>query len=371
MESINATTFQRDFDLITRESLEGAEVIADLGVVPIPGLFFRTPEHAAGAVSHVRLVRGIKSGLIQLDRDINPALYSNYRCGAVTQAHLEFVESLAADFEHRYARNARILEIGGGNGHLLRALQRRGFRNLHLIDPSPDSDNAVEYETTIGLFPDALPKSALPFDVIVGQHFLEHSSDPVAVLRAAAAMLAPGGEVWIEVPDIAASALEDDGVWLSIVYALHSSYFDRSTLSLAAMQAGLTVRCMKSVDHYGKSLLAVFGVRGESTKPEDVFLSRSQVVANAIRAYFAKLRQFGETVPSETQCWGAAERCITVLGGIMASGFTPNTMIDSNPGLHGLYVSGVATPISSPTDLEGPLSHVLILSPVNAKNIRA
>jgi SAM-dependent methyltransferase len=361
----------RGGDRLTGESLHNAQPIIDLGVLPVPGLFFSTADAAAAAVVRVRLLKSVTTELIQLDSDIDPQVYANYKSGAATPAHLAFVESLADVFSRRYPRDARILEIGGGAGHFMRSLSKRGFRNLYVIDPSPENRNNKDFTAIQGSFPEAITETGLSFDVVVGQHFLEHCSNPVAVLRAVREILSPQGQVWIEVPDIDESATADGGVWLSIVYALHSSYFGSETLKLACAYAGLTVSDIQSVSHYGKSLLAVCSP-GVTCVPTSRALNMDQtLVVAAIQRYFAALKQFGAAVPPGTTCWGAAERCIAVLGGCMRGGFDPGAIIDSNEDLRGLYVSGMKTSVVSPQEIAGPLPSVLILSPQNASAIMA
>ena len=359
----------RSSDLITGLPLAGAETIVDLGELPVPGLFFPSAALAAGALSGVRLVRSDASGLLQLDRDISPALYHYYKSGRVNQAHLEHVEHTADEIARTFPTSARILEIGGGAGYLMRALLKRGFRQLHVIDPSAENQPGQEYQTSQGLFPGGLADGEWRFDVIIGQHFLEHSAEPVAVLRAAARLLTPTGQVWIEVPDIDASATTEQGEWLSIIYALHSAYFNRTTLTYAAACAGLDLVQCRTVDHYGKSLVANFARRpagAAAIRPAAGNKEEEETVRAGIRAYFHHLAEFGRSLPAGLLCWGAAERCLTVLGGCMAGGFKPGPICDSNPDLRGLYLSGMTEPLLAPGDLSGKIAAVLILSPRNA-----
>lgn len=372
MTAIANTSLPRAVDLITGQSLRDATEVIDLGSVPVPGLFFSSAEAARAAVARVRLVRSRASGLLQLDRDINPAMYTNYKSGAATAAHFGFLESLAKIFSQRYPRTARILEIGGNAGLFMRTLRTHGFRNLYVVDPSSENLDNDDYTVIRGLFPEAVAEKTPGFDVVIGQHVLEHSHDPVSVLRSVRNILSPGGEVWVEVPDIAESALADDGMWLSIIYALHSAYFDAETLKLACAYGGLQVISMKRVNHYGKSLLAVCR---PSTKSEIPLREGGQAgnsgIDDAIKKYFSYLAQLGSSVPSGAICWGAAERCIAVLAGCMKGGFSPGAIIDSNEDLHGLYVSGMAAPVLSPTAISGPLPAVFVLSPTNAAAIMA
>jgi 2-polyprenyl-3-methyl-5-hydroxy-6-metoxy-1,4-benzoquinol methylase len=108
-----------------------------------------------------------RSGLIQLDRDLDPRLYAYYRSGRVTPAHLEHVERTADQIARAFPPSARILEIGGGAGHLMRALACKGFHALHVVDPSEDNQANAEWQTIRGIFPEALAKQELRFDVIV------------------------------------------------------------------------------------------------------------------------------------------------------------------------------------------------------------
>lgn len=332
---------RRDFCLITGQSLAGAEVIVDQGSLPIPGLFMPSPESAAGVSSRVRLVRAPGSGLLQLDHDLNPDLYFYYKSGRVDSSHIKHIESTADAIALRYSTCARILEIGGGAGHLMKALARRGFTNLHVVDPSAENEEGQGYQAIRGIFPEALVDCKIQFDLIIGQHFLEHSAVPVAVLQAAAGLMTKSGEVWIEVPDIERSALADHGESLSIIYALHSGYYDATTLGIIGTEAGLNLLRIYPVDHYGKSLVAVFGRSGPSiaTTGQDhpQISAASQQVTAAIRGYFHQLADFGQALPPGLLCWGAAERCITVLGACMAGGFRPGAICDSNPDLRGLF----------------------------------
>ena len=369
MKTAAPATTIRSTDLITGRPLAGAEEIVDLGVLPVPGLFFPDAALAAGALSRVRLVRSGTSGLLQLDRDISPALYHYYKSGRVNQAHLEHVERTADELARTFPTSARILEIGGGAGYLMRALRKRGFRQLHVIDPSAENQTGQDYQTSQGLFPGGLADGDWRFDVIIGQHFLEHSAEPVAVLRAAARLLTPAGQVWIEVPDIDASATTEQGEWLSIIYALHSAYYDRTTLAYAAACAGLELVQCQAVEHYGKSIVAKFAPcpTGEnSLRPAAGGSEGAEAVGAGIRDYFRHLAEFGRSLPPGMLCWGAAERCLTVLGGCMAGGFKPGPICDSNPDLRGLYLSGMAQPVLGTGDLPGKIDAVLILSPRNA-----
>jgi hypothetical protein len=363
------TSTERFADRITGLPLREGTEIVDLGVLPIPGLFFPTPDLATRAKSHVRVVRAHTSGLIQLDRDIRPELYAYYKSGRINDAHLAHIEKTADELYLKHGNNASVLEIGGGAGYLMRALVHRGFQNLFVIDPSGENKEGQGYQVIQGLFPADLEKIDLKFQVIIGQHFLEHSADPIAVLEAARDLLDVNGEIWIEVPDIESSAKSEDGEWLSAIYALHSTYFSRETLEIAGLYAGLRLVRSAQVDHYGKSITGVFTKSPHRctsiVQPPDAKAGE----LDEIRNYFHNLGNFGRCLPAGLMCWGAAERCLTVLGACMAGGFQPGRIIDSNPDLQGLYLSGMKEPILAPHEIPNKISAILILSIRNAHAI--
>lgn len=73
-------------------------------------------------------------------------------------------------------------------------------------------------------------------DAVVAFHVLEHLPDPRGALQTLARVLAPGGQAWIEVPDVM-------GGWRSrnYVHPAHLSYFSAPLLQRLALAAGLEV----------------------------------------------------------------------------------------------------------------------------------
>jgi SAM-dependent methyltransferase len=83
---------------------------------------------------------------------------------------------------------------------------------------------------------DALPEAdARGFDAITAHHVLEHLRDPVAVLRALVARLAPGGLVYLSVPDMGPNPRPA----FDRLHFAHVHGFVPETLDLLAARAGL------------------------------------------------------------------------------------------------------------------------------------
>lgn len=100
-------------------------------------------------------------------------------------------------------RTGRLLDIGCGDGTLLRALHERGVGQVLGIDPSPRSSVVAAQrgiEVLVGSFSD-MPNSLGEFDVISMTGVLEHVWDVDEAMTWALAHLAVDGILYIELPD--------------------------------------------------------------------------------------------------------------------------------------------------------------------------
>lgn len=91
-------------------------------------------------------------------------------------------------------RKARILEVGCGEGILLRELEKAGF-SVYGLEPSKSACARLRqqnFQVAEGYFPDALPPEWKHFDCVIMSHVLEHISNPAAIFGAVA-RIAPNG----------------------------------------------------------------------------------------------------------------------------------------------------------------------------------
>jgi SAM-dependent methyltransferase len=100
----------------------------------------------------------------------------------------------------------RWLDVGGGHGHFCCAARdewpETKFDALDLSESLEEGRRRGWVDDCYrGLFPDVAPKLAGAYDVVSMSHYLEHTRDPVAEIRAAHEALADGGLLMIEVPD--------------------------------------------------------------------------------------------------------------------------------------------------------------------------
>ncbi|MDL2334845.1 MAG: class I SAM-dependent methyltransferase [Chloroflexota bacterium] len=109
--------------------------------------------------------------------------------------------------------STRVLDVGCGNGALLRTLRRAGFRDLNGVDPFV-KDSVAEPNLTItkGELKDL--DGAYAFVLMCDS--LEHMPDPGAALREVARLCAPGGHILISIPVVNRSWAELGPDWVEL-----------------------------------------------------------------------------------------------------------------------------------------------------------
>ena len=140
----------------------------------------------------------------------------------------------------------RLLDVGCGGGWFMRIARRLGA-DVHGVEPSPIAAERARghgldvYNGTLETYLEERPDHE-PFDLITASHVLEHVSDPVQTLRGMKQLLAPGGTIWISVPNASSWARRKLGTeWYSVDLPYHLQQFAPGSLSQSAERAGLSV----------------------------------------------------------------------------------------------------------------------------------
>ncbi|MEU9232457.1 class I SAM-dependent methyltransferase [Streptomyces subrutilus] len=139
------------------------------------------------------------------------------------------------------------LDVGTGHGHFCNAARevwpRTRFDGLDMGDGILDAERRGWVETGYqGQFPEFASKLAGRYEVVSMYHYLEHTRDPQAELDTAAAVLAPGGFLTVEVPD-PESRMADllGGAWLPWFQPQHQHLVPAANLREALADRGFTV----------------------------------------------------------------------------------------------------------------------------------
>lgn len=177
-----------------------------------------------------------------------------------------FYDARVAGWTHRLGSVGVALDLGCGNGWMIRSLRRHGWRAFG----TERSVEALAAARDLPVFvgdADALAADAR-FDLVIMFHVLEHLSDPVGVLRTWADRLRPGGHLVVAVPNLRSwQGRLFKGRWLHLDAPRHLVHFDRRSLGVALERAGLRAErtSFASMEHdpYGwlQSALDALGFR--------------------------------------------------------------------------------------------------------------
>lgn len=240
------------------------------------------------------------------------------------------------DPEH-YA-GKRVVEIGGGAGHVARLL-------------SASAAGVVVFEPCRALTPDHLPEANIalvsdifrgavpggPADLMVCRQVIEHVADPFALLSAIREGLVPGGHAYLEVPD--ARFIDRCAAFGDIVLQ-HVQYFTPDTFTALARRAGLEpLRTLSIKDGHDFGVLfravgrpAEWRAPQSGTSPAADLSVRLTAAADRgrerVAAVSGAMALYGATAQGQSFLtrYGAARRFVRVL--------------DDNSALEGLHLAG-------------------------------
>jgi SAM-dependent methyltransferase len=289
-------------------------------------------------------------------------------------AHLD---GLARELvEERGVRGARIVEVGCGQGDLLRRLVAwpgAGNRGIG-FDPayagsSTALDGRLRFERAF-YGPDCAGERA---DVVVCRHVIEHVAEPLGLLAAVRAALdgAAGARVFFETPCIAWT-LRNRVVW-DFAYE-HCSLFTARSLACAFARAGFAVSSVRHV--FAGQYLWLEATPGHAALPAGPgrvphlarqFGAAEPALLATWRARLAALREAGPVA-----LWCAAGKGVTFAALADPDATTIDCLADINPGKQGCFVPGTAHPILPPAALPvRGVRNVVLMNPVYRAEVAA
>ena len=157
----------------------------------------RIPDHI-----HYQIVKCNKDNLVRSNPILDASsLYNLYKESKLT--YEDEIENLAASYHgaikpilDKLPKGAKILEIGCGNGFILKRLYGAGYENVVGVEPSIDAagkaDALIQKKIIVDILrPDMFAPDA--FDFIFFFQVLDHVEDPNAFLKICHNILKPGG----------------------------------------------------------------------------------------------------------------------------------------------------------------------------------
>lgn len=201
----------------------------------------------------------------QLIASFYPENYRNYR--PVKKDLLVFLKNLqTAGFAKRITRhikknkNARILDIGFGNGQLLLALRNQGYSNLYGSDfNSRDCDYLSEKGIKVA-FSNVEEKFPFEeqFDCIVMNNVIEHFLNPMKVMEYCLEHLTEDGCLILVTPNADAMELNFFGkYWAGFHAPRHTFLFNTGSLELLSKNLGFRNAHTEPFDDPGQWAISI------------------------------------------------------------------------------------------------------------------
>lgn len=282
-------------------------------------------------------------------------------CSPVFRRHMD--ERVQRVLKGGRLRNARIVEIGCGNGSFLRRLVadgRLGNRGIG-YDPSyvGEPSDLNERVSFVSAYFGA-GQIDTPPDVVVCRHVIEHIENPMPVLETIRRALGSSSRVnvYFETPCVD-WILENRVLW-DLFYE-HCSLFSAATLRYAFRKSNFSVSTVENV--FDGQYLWI-----EADSSDSSARGISPVDRAAVERTVSAARKFASHEADEARTWTARLRALKAKGAVAIWGagakgvtfsnlFDPaadllSAVVDLNPKKQGKYVPGTGIPIIAPQELD-------------------
>jgi 2-polyprenyl-3-methyl-5-hydroxy-6-metoxy-1,4-benzoquinol methylase len=292
---------------------------------------------------------------ISLDIDGHDQLYENAVGEQVfrTAYQAELLQSLSLE------KGARVLDFGAGKATTLKRLATaRPDIAPHVFDVSTDYvEHWADWIPSNQQATYALPQDwAGRFDLITAHFVLEHVASPVEVLTEIARCLAPGGQLFLSVPDA-------EGNSGDLLVVDHLNHFTGTSLAIALAKAGLVAETIDPNAFAGA--FVVLAKNGTAKTYPAISIDALRAALTQWQGILSRLAQ--NTPEGPVAIYGAG-----FYGSLIASRLAGGLrcFLDRNPYLQGQSHFGV--PVLPPEDCPADVKDVIAgLNPARARAILA
>ncbi|MCP3984518.1 MAG: methyltransferase domain-containing protein [bacterium] len=266
----------------------------------------------------------------------------------------------------------RVLEVGCYEGFLLKLLRDRGAV-VHGIEPQASAAALARERWAVpawaGRFEDAELEDE-GFDLIVLSHVLEHLSDPRAGIARCYELLAPGGALFIEVPNVLRPRFDS-----AVDFFTFDHLFNFCPGTLASLLQSFGLQPMAVADDFPfpafRMVARKGGQEGRAVAGDPQLVDR---VRGVLQGYFQKrcafLTRLRARVDAELPGWRSEELRIAIYGaGYHTECLLDATdlrkaelvaLVDGNPAKQGSRVLGL--PVVAPEGLAALRPDVIVIS---------
>lgn len=192
-----------------------------------------------------RLRRYVRGGFLATKLGYDNGVSTLQRIvGSLAYLHPEEREMILSTVMYLPAeRRGRVLDVGSGNGEMLKDLRRFGWE-AHGVDFDEKAVKSARQNYGLDVRLGTLEEQGYPenaFDAVIVSHVIEHVHDPVALLDECRRILRPGGVLVVITPNVASLAHRRYRTsWSSLHPPRHLALFTRHTLTRTAQKAGFS-----------------------------------------------------------------------------------------------------------------------------------
>jgi SAM-dependent methyltransferase len=203
-----------------------------------------------------------------------------------TLARIEALAPQPAD------RPRALLDLGCWVGFLLAEARERGWR-VTGVEPSEFASTYAREQLGLDVVTHSLLGAALPeasFDAIVLGDVIEHLPRPAEALDRIAALLAPGGVVWLALPDAGSRVARVLGRrWWSVI-PTHVQYFTRGSITKLLRRQGFDVLEIRTAPKAFTTRYYLQRISGYSRPLASVLVRAAEAVGVADRMWAPDFR---------------------------------------------------------------------------------
>ncbi len=277
------------------------------------------------------------------------------------RAALDFILNSFPDL-----KNKKVLEIGCGNGFILKELSKRGA-NCVGLEPGPQIAEAEDGFGGIELINDFFPSSKIAgeFDLILHFNVLEHIENPVQSLIEQRILLKESGKIIFGIPNSEPNLRTGD---ISIFAHEHYNYFTRDSFIYVAKSAGLAIDSIETGASNGMIFCSML-IEGDSSISEykdsgTNWKSFDDKIDNSLENLNRCLNKYSEGEVA-IYCPKRALNALSILG------FNNCRLVDDTKDMFGNFFPFFNNPIENIDSLiEKPSKVIIIFSRTFGKEIK-
>ena len=292
--------------------------------------------------------------------------------GQESSYDLARLREIAALVRPYLSPEARILDVGCGNGRLLAVLKENGFPRVLGLDPSPRCGDIASRLYGVRVLTGTLSDFPVPdksVDFLIAAGVLEHLRDLRVALRRLKAVLPERGRIFLEVPDATRFASSENAPFQEFSTE-HINFFSPASLTNLMRSEGFVPLLVEQNDRRSNQSTvepAVSGVFEHDSKAtiDPVFdgdterclleyVRRSQEVDQKIHVIIEEL----VAANVKLVVWGVGTHTQRLMATSPLSQAHIRAFVDSNQRYHGKELDGI--PIIPPAELHNYHEPVVI-----------